>query len=80
MSPDGFLREDALAIEADIEHAAGRRNQLRFALRKMLLQLGRQTGGPLLIISNDAVLDDDAHGHRGGKSPNRPEPLNETGI
>ncbi len=56
------LREDALAVDSDVEDAAATADQLDLGLGMTALQLGLQTGGPGLVVSNAAVLDDDLHG------------------
>ena len=55
--PAGLLGEDQLAVDLDLEHAAGRGDQPDLGVGEGLLQLGRQTGGPGLVVSDDAVLD-----------------------
>jgi hypothetical protein len=59
---EGFLGEDAAAIQLDFEHPARRLDQPDFCLWKHHLDLGRQTGGPGFIVSDDAELDGHAHG------------------
>lgn len=56
-----LLGEDRRAIQADVEDAAGGLNQAYFSIGKGFLQLGGQTGRPGLVVSNDAILDGDAH-------------------
>lgn len=56
----GFL-VDRNAIAQNFESAAPRRNQLDFSLGEPLTNLGRQTGGPGFVVSNDAVFDRDLH-------------------
>jgi hypothetical protein len=50
-----------MSVHRDLKPAAGRRHQLNLGVRVFALQLGCQTGSPRLIVSNDAVFDDDAH-------------------
>jgi hypothetical protein len=50
------------AIERDLELSAAGRNELDLRLREVFPDLGRQTGGPWLVVSNGAVLYRDLHG------------------
>ena len=59
---EGFLGEDAPSFQLDLEHPAGRLDQPDLGLRKRYPNLGRQTGGPGFIVSDDAEFDRDAHG------------------
>jgi hypothetical protein len=59
---EGFLGEDTAAIQLDFEHPARRLDQPDFCLRKRHPNLGRQTGGPRFVVSDDAELDGHAHG------------------
>jgi hypothetical protein len=56
-----LLRKHPAAVHFDLENAAGRLDELDLRLRKGLADLGRQTGGPGLIVSDDAEFDRDAH-------------------
>jgi hypothetical protein len=56
-----FFGEDEAAVHDHLEHTAGRLNQLHVGVRECATQLGRQTGGPGLVVSNDAVFDRHAH-------------------
>jgi len=56
------LGEHQLPLDAHLEGAAGGLDQLDVGRRPRLLELGRQTGGPWLVASNDAVFDRDVHG------------------
>jgi len=58
-----LLREDELAVQLDVEDAAGALDQ-RGASPEPLLQLVRQTGGAGQIVSSHAILDGDVFGHR----------------
>jgi hypothetical protein len=60
--PELLFREDELAVYHDLEYAAGRLNQQDLGIGKRATQLGRQTGGPRFVVSNDAVFDRDTHG------------------
>jgi hypothetical protein len=55
-----FLREDELAVHAHFEHAAATTRERRVDAA-LLLDLGRQTGGPGQIASLPAVKDLDRH-------------------
>jgi len=57
-----LLREDQLAVQLDVEVAAGALDQRR-ADAEPLLQLVRQTGGTGQIVSGHAILDGDVFGH-----------------
>ena len=45
-----------------LEHAAGRLYQLHVSVGVGFADLGRQTGGPGLVVSDDAVFDRHTHG------------------
>ncbi len=64
MALQRLLREYAAAIHLYLEHAARRLDELDLRLRKGLADLGRQTGSPWLIVSDDAEFDRHAHGSR----------------
>jgi len=51
-----LLGEDQLAVHADLEDAAARLDEVGLDA-VLLLDLGRQTGGARLVVSNAAVLD-----------------------
>ena len=55
------LLVDRLAIAEDLEPSASRWDQLDLRVGKSLPDFDRQTGGPGLIVSNDAVFDRDSH-------------------
>jgi hypothetical protein len=59
---EGFLGEDAAAIQLDFEHPTRRLDQPDFRLGECRPNLGRQTGGPRFIVSDDAELDGHPHG------------------
>ena len=61
MPAQGLLREDELSIHHNFETSTGRFDEPYFRLRKCLLELGRQTGGPGLVVSDDAEFDRDEH-------------------
>ena len=56
-----LLGEHTAAIHLHLEHAARRLDELDLCLRKGLADLGRQTGSPGLIVSDDAEFDCHAH-------------------
>src|SRR5437773_1720414 len=49
-------------VDVHLEDAARRLDQPHFSMRKRIADLGRQTGGPRLVVSDDAVFDCDGHG------------------
>jgi hypothetical protein len=55
-APELLLREDQLAVDRDLEDAAGAGDQLGTDLRLPLDRI-RQTGGARLVVSNHAVFD-----------------------
>jgi len=57
-----FLGEDATTVQLDLERAARRLDQPDLHLGEGRPYLGRQTGGPRLIVSDDAKLYSDTHG------------------
>jgi hypothetical protein len=61
MPPAGLLGEDQLPVHFDLEHPARRWDEAHVRVREGLLQLGRQTGGPRLVVSDDAILDRHLH-------------------
>jgi hypothetical protein len=62
MPPAGLLGEDDLPVHLDLEDPTRRWDEAHFRVREGLLQLGRQTGGQRLVVSDDAILD--RHPHR----------------
>jgi hypothetical protein len=56
-----LLGKDAIAVHLDLERAAGGFDELDLRVRKRAADFGRQTGGPGFVVSDDAVLDRDAH-------------------
>jgi hypothetical protein len=56
-----LLGEEEPAVHYHFEHAASRLDQLNVGVRESTTKLGRQTGGPGLVVSNDAVFDRHAH-------------------
>jgi hypothetical protein len=61
MAPERALREHEHAVPGNFEHAATPLHQLDGSVWKCISNLGRQTGGPGLVVSNDAVADRDVH-------------------
>ncbi len=56
----GGLGEDQLTIHHDVEDTSGTPDERR-GHSERLLDLGRQTGGPWKVVSNDAVRDGNFH-------------------
>ena len=61
MAAQRLLGEHELSFHHDLESSPGRFDEPYFRLRKCLLELGRQTGGPGLVVSDDAEFDRDDH-------------------
>jgi len=61
VSPELRLLEHGPVVAHHFESAAARRDQLDGRLGEVLLDLGRQTGGSWLVVSDRAVFDRDAH-------------------
>jgi hypothetical protein len=55
------LAECRHAVDHDVKHTAGALDQCGIGAES-LLQVGRQTGGPRVVVSNHAVGDGDIHG------------------
>jgi hypothetical protein len=55
-----MLGEEQISIHHDIEHAPVASNQSGFDA-ELSLDLGRQTGGPRVVVSNSAVCNRDVH-------------------
>src|SRR6185312_3756764 len=55
------LFEDRRPVERHLEPPAARRLQRELRVRIPFLELGRQPGGPRLVVSKRAVLDGDLH-------------------
>jgi hypothetical protein len=62
VSSKDLLGKHAPPVQLHFEHAARRFDQLDLRIREGAADLGRQTGGPRLVVSNDAILDVYAHG------------------
>jgi len=54
---------DQVAVNRYFEGTTGALDELYGRVRERLLDLGRQTGGPGFIVSDDAILNGDVH-HR----------------
>src|SRR5947209_13633460 len=54
-----LLGEHPAPVHFHLEYAARRLDELDVGVRVCLANLGRQTGGPRLIVSDDAILDGD---------------------
>lgn len=61
MAPEGALGEHQGLVDSHLKRAPRGRDEVHDGLREGLLQLGRQTGGPRLVVSNYAVFDRDLH-------------------
>jgi hypothetical protein len=61
-TPCLFLGEEQLVVDGDLEDPTRSLDELRFDA-ELLLDLLRQTGGAGVVVSDPAVLDDDACGH-----------------
>jgi hypothetical protein len=57
----GFLGEDPPPIDVHFKDTAGRLNQSHLSVRVGIANLGRQTGGPWFVVSDDAVFNRDGH-------------------
>jgi len=56
----GLLGVDQVAVQDHLEDAAGGRDQLGVQI-ELVLELGRQTGGDGLVVSDLAVFDGELH-------------------
>jgi hypothetical protein len=61
MPPERALREYEHAVSGNFKHSTTPLQQLDGSVGICLSNLGRQTGGPGLVVSNDAVADRDVH-------------------
>lgn len=61
MPADRLFREHQLIVHRDLESAAAGRNHLDRHGVECVLELGRQPGGPGLVVSLNAVLDRNLH-------------------
>jgi len=69
MSAEGGFGEHQLVVHGNFEASAGRRSQFERPQPDLmqLQKLGRQTDGPIGVVSGDAVFDTD-HVHRNSAS------------
>jgi len=65
VATESLLREQQLAVHAHLEDATGGLLELVLGIGPSLLQLGHQTGGSGLVVSNDAIFNAYAHGRDG---------------
>ena len=61
MPVQGLLRKHELVIHSDLEDPPGRGKHDHLRARDAPLNIGRQTGGPRFVVSNNAVFDRDLH-------------------
>jgi len=59
--PQPEFREHKGVVHGDLERAARRLDQADVDAMVDFFQLGRQTGSPGVVVSDDAVLDADTH-------------------
>jgi hypothetical protein len=64
MTLERFLGEDHNAVAIHLEYTAASLEQLDCRSGKGFANLGRQTGSPRFVVSDDAVPDRDVHGDR----------------
>jgi hypothetical protein len=64
VAAQSLFGENAPSVHFDLERAPRGLDQLDLGGGEFLANLGRQTGGPGLIVSDDAEFDRDAHGER----------------
>ena len=57
-----LLGKEQLAVEGHLEDAARALDQRDLQPGECFAELGRQTGGPWLVVSDDAELDRELHG------------------
>lgn len=57
-----LLGKDDAAVHFHLERTAGGLDELHFRVREGVANLGRQTGGPRFVVSDDAELDRHLHG------------------
>ncbi len=61
MAAQGLLGEHQPPIHPDLEHPARGLDEFDLGIRECLFELGGQTGRPRLVVSDQAVLDGNAH-------------------
>ena len=57
-----FLGEHTLSVDTHFKDTTGRLYQLDLSVGVAIAYLGRQTGGPWFVVSDDAEFDGDGHG------------------
>jgi hypothetical protein len=62
MAPELELRKHHRTVHRHLERPPGGLDQPDLGLGESLTQLGRQTGGPGMVVSDDAELNRDHHG------------------
>ena len=61
VASQSLLGEDPATVHIHLEYASRGLDEFDLGVRVSLPNLGRQTGGPRLVVSNDAVLDRHLH-------------------
>src|SRR5260370_37525908 len=61
VASQSLLGEDPAPVHIHLEYASGGLDEFDLGVWVYLPNLGRQTGSPRLVVSNDAVLDGDLH-------------------
>src|SRR5437660_12923924 len=61
MAAERLLGNHPALVDFDFEHPARGLDQLHLGVGVGFANLGRQTGGPRFVVSDDAVLDRDVH-------------------
>jgi hypothetical protein len=64
--PRLLLREDEDAVALHVEDAAASLEKVDLRVGVARADLGSQTGGPRLVVSDDAISDRDVHVRFGG--------------
>jgi hypothetical protein len=62
VSPRALLGKDEDSVRGHVEHAARRVDELDIGVGKLVPDLRCQTGSAGLVVSNDAILNRNAHG------------------
>lgn len=62
VSPGLLLRKDERAIALHLEYPTAPLEEIDSRIGESRVDLGRQTGGPWFVVSDDAVSDGDVHG------------------
>ena len=61
MAAEHLLGKGDATVHVDLEHAARGLDQLDLGVRVCVTNLGRQTGSPGFVVSDDAEFDGNAH-------------------